>query len=135
MNKKLDNKLVANEIKQTSIEKGSASAPLEASPGSRQKRPLIAFKDTAIERIKKLDIEFGKSRFKEFKFNVSKGTSLKGLLLRVSRRTGRKDFYLSLWFHGKPTNYTIGTFPNIRCKDVEKICLELAETHQDEKGN
>ena len=134
MNKKLYDKLGTPEIKQTGDREGSASAPLEASPGSRQKRPLIAFKDTAIERIKKLDIEFGKSRFKEFKFNVSKGTSLKGLLLRVSRRTGRKDFTMDIWIHGKKTTHRLGTFPNIRCKDVEKICLELSETHQDEKG-
>ena len=134
MNKKLSDKLATEEINQTSNKEGSASAPLEASPGSRQKRPLIAFKDSAIEKIKKIDIEFGKSRFKEFKFDVSKGTSLKGLFLRISRRTGRRDFMLSVWYLGKPTNYTVGTFPSIRCKDVEKICLELAETHQDEKG-
>ena len=134
MNKKLDNKLAKEQINQTSEKKGSASAPLEASPGSRQKRSIIAFRDSAIERIKKIDIEFGGKSFKEFKFDVPKGTSLKGLLLRVSRRTGRKDFYLSLWISGKPTYYTVGTFPNIRCKDVEKICLELSETHQDEKG-
>ena len=134
MNKKLSDKLATEEINQTSNKEGSASAPLEASPGSRQQRPLIAFKDSAIEKIKKIDIEFGKSRFKEFKFDVSKGTSLKGLFLRISRRTGRRDFMLSVWYLGKPTNYTVGTFPSIRCKDVEKICLELAETHQDEKG-
>ena len=66
MNKKLSDKLATEEINQTSNKEGSASAPLEASPGSRQKRPLIAFKDTAIERIKKLDIEFEKSRFNKW---------------------------------------------------------------------
>ena len=71
---------------------------------------------------------------KEFRFDVSKGTSLKGLLLRFSKTSGRKDFTMDIWIHGKPTHYTIGTFPNIRCKDVEKICMELAETHQDERG-
>jgi|TARA_B100000315_G_scaffold196505_1_gene187619 integrase len=135
MNKKLYNKLGKEEINQTREKNGSASPIGSASPRSGNKRPSLAFRDSAIERIKKIDIAFGSKSYKQFKFDVSKGTSLKGLLLRVSRRTGRKDFYLSLWFHGKPTNYTIGTFPNIRCKDVEKICLELAETHQDEKGN
>ena len=134
MIKKLDNKLAKDPIKQTGNEVGSASASLEASPGSWKKRPVIAFKDSAIERIKKIDIAFGNSGFKEFKFNVSKGTSLKGLLLRLSRRTGRKDFTMDIWIHGKKTHYTIGTFPTIRCKDVERICLELSETHQDEKG-
>ena len=135
MNKKLEYKLATHPIKQTSKQEGSASPSGSASPGSWKKRPLIAFKDNAIERIKKIDIAFGTSRFKEFKFDVSKGTSLKGLLLRLSRRTGRKDFTMDIWIHGKKTHYTIGTFPNIRCKDVEKICMELAETHQDEKGN
>jgi len=95
MNKKLDNKLAKQEINQTSEKKGSATTSLVASPGSRQKRSIVAFRDSAIERIKKIDIAFGGKSFKEFKFDVSKGTSLKGLLLRVSRRTGRKDFYLS----------------------------------------
>ena len=135
MNKKLEDKLATHPIKQTSKQEGSASPSGSASPGPWKKRPLIAFKDNAIERIKKIDIAFGTSRFKEFKFDVSKGTSLKGLLLRLSRRTGRKDFTMDIWIHGKKTHYTIGTFPNIRCKDVEKICMELAETHQDEKGN
>tara|TARA_R100000093_G_scaffold61825_1_gene33000 strand:+ start:462 stop:2207 length:1746 start_codon:yes stop_codon:yes gene_type:complete len=135
MTKKLYDKLVSEEIKQTSIEEGSASPIGSASPRSRQKRPLIAFRDSAIERIKKIDIAFGSSRVKDFKFNVSKGTSLKGLFLRISRRTGRRFFMLSCWYLGQPRIYTVGTFPNIRCKDVEKICLELAETHQDDRGN
>ena len=90
MTKKLYDKLVSEEIKQTSIEEGSASPIGSASPRSRQKRPLLAFRDSAIERIKKIDIAFGSSRVKDFKFNVSKGTSLKGLFLRISRRTGRR---------------------------------------------
>ena len=70
MNKKLSDKLATEEINQTSNKEGSASAPLEASPGSRQKRPLIPFKDSAIEKIKKIDIEVGESRFMELKFDV-----------------------------------------------------------------
>ena len=118
MTEKLDNKLETGEIKQT-----------------RNKRPIIPFRDSAIDRIKKTDTEFGRKRFKEFKFNISKGTSLKGLLLRFSKATERKDFTMSFWFKGEPDYYTIGTFPNIRCKDVEKLCMELAETHQDERGH
>ena len=68
MTEKLDNKLETGEIKQT-----------------RNKRPIIPFRDSAIDRIKKTDTEFGRKRFKEFKFNISKGTSLKGLLLRLDK--------------------------------------------------
>jgi len=134
MNKKLDNKLETKEITQTRNKEGSASPSGSASPRSRQKRSLLAFRDSAIERIKNIDISFGAKRFKEFKFDVAKGTSLKGLLLRVSRDTARKDFTMSIWFQGKPDYYTIGQFPKIKCKEVEKICLNLAEKHQDHRG-
>jgi hypothetical protein len=67
------------------------------------------------------------------KDNLRKDSSLKGLLLRVSK-SGRKDFIIDIWFSGKTNHYTIGQFPNIKCKDVEKICLDLANTHQDERG-
>ena len=77
MTKKLYDKLVSEEIKQTSIEEGSASPIGSASPRSRQKRPLLAFRDSAIERIKKIDIAFGTSRFKEFKFDVSSRKKIK----------------------------------------------------------
>ena len=131
---KLANELATEEITQTGNKKGSASPIGSASPRSRNKRTLLPFRDSAIEKINRLNIEFGASRFKEFRFDVSKGTSLKGLLLRFSKTSGRKDFTMDIWIHGKKTHYTIGTFPNIRCKDVEKICMELAATHQDERG-
>ena len=117
MQEKLDNKLETKEIIQT-----------------RNRRPALPFRDSAIEKITKTNTEFGKKRFKEFKFDVSKGSSLKGLLLRYSKATARKDFTMSFWFQGKPDYYTIGQFPKVRCKDVEKICLELADKHQDHRG-
>ena len=119
---KLANELATEEITQTGNKKGSASPIGSASPRSRNKRTLLPFRDSAIEKINRLNIEFGASRVKEFRFDVSKGTSLKGLLLRFSKTSGRKDFTMDIWIHGKKTHYTIGTFPNIRCKDVEKIC-------------
>ena len=117
---KLDNKLATDEIKQTGNKKS--------------KRELIPFRDSAIEKISKTNINFELKRFKEFKFDVSKGSSLKGLLLRFSRNTERKYFTMGIWIHGKKQHYTIGQFPQIRCKEVERICLDLAETHQDERG-
>ena len=41
---------------------------------------------------------------------------------------------MNICFQGKTHHYTIGHFPLIRCRDVEKICLDLADTHQDERG-
>ena len=115
---KLDNKHATEEIKQT-----------------HNKRELIPFRDSAIDKITKTNTEFGANIYKWFKFDVSKDTSLKGLLLRFAKSTKNKVFIINFWFRGKGHYYSIGQFPNIRCKDVEKICLELSETHQDERGN
>ena len=115
MNKKLGAELEKVEIKQT-----------------RNKRIVIPFRDSTIDKVTNHNTEFGTRRFKEFKFDVSKGSSLKGLLLRFSKKTQRKDFVLSFWFNNKPDYYNVGTYPNIRCKDVERLCLELAQTHQDQ---
>ncbi len=134
MKEKLDNKLETTDIKQTRNKEGSASPSGSASPRSRLKRSLLAFRDSAIDKITRTNTEFGDRKYRLFKFDVSKGTSLKGLLLRFARTTERKDFTMDIWIHGKKTSHTIGTFPSIKCKDVEKICLELAETHQDERG-
>ena len=117
MTEKLDNKHATKDIKQT-----------------RKPREVIPFRDSAIEKINRMNIEFGSKRFKEYKFDVPKGSSLKGLLLRFSKKTESKSIVLGYWFGNRNEYYTIGTYPQIRCKDVEKICLELAETHQDERG-
>ena len=117
MKEKLDNTLDTKEIKQT-----------------RNKRETIPFRDSAISKLSRTNTEFGSKRFKEYKFDVPKGSSLKGLLLRFSKKTESKSIVLGYWFWNRNEYYTIGTYPQIRCKDVEKICLELAETHQDERG-
>ena len=85
MNKKLDTKLDNNEIKQTRNKEGSASPSGSASPGSRSKRSTIPFRDSAIDKITKSRTEFVNRRFKEFRFDIPKGSSLKGLQLRFQR--------------------------------------------------
>ena len=117
MTDKLDNKLVSDDINQTCI-----------------KKKIIPFRDSAIDKLQKQNIEFGSTRQLLFKFDVPKGSSLKGLNMRVSRSTGKRDFVLSIWFNKRNQYYTIGSYPNIRCKDVERLCLELAATHQDHRG-
>ena len=117
MKEKLDNTLDTAEIKQT-----------------RSQREKISFRDSQIDKIKKLDTDFENRKFKAFKFDVPKGSSLKGLQLRFYKKTEIKNFVLSFWFNKRNEYYIIGPYPKIRCKDVEKICLELAETHQDERG-
>ena len=75
MEEKLDNEHATDPIKQT-----------------RNKREIMSFRDSAIEKISIKNLNFGSKRFRQFKFNVSKGSSLKGLLLRVSK-SGRKENY------------------------------------------
>jgi hypothetical protein len=117
MKEKLDVKLDTDQITQT-----------------RSKRPTIPFRDSAVDKITKTNTEFGNRQVKEFKFDVPKGSSLKGLQLRFYRNTGVKNFVLSIWINQRNEYYIVGAYPNIRCKDVEKICLGLADTHQDERG-
>ena len=115
--KKLDIKLDNNEIKQT-----------------RSPRSTIPFRDSSVDRITRTNTEFGNRKFKEFKFDTPKGSSLKGLQLRFSRITETKKFIMSFWFNKRNDYYIIGAYPNLRCKDVEKLCIELSQTHQDHRG-
>jgi integrase len=117
MNKKLDTQLDNTEIKQT-----------------RNKREVIPFRDSAITKITRTNTNFQNKAFKEFKFDVPKGSSLKGLMLRYSFKTESKKFLLGFWFNKRNEYFILGTYPNINCKEVEKLCLELAETHQDQRG-
>ena len=117
MNKKLDIKLELNKINQT-----------------RTKRPIIPFKDNAISKITRSHTNFGTKKYISFNFDVSKGSSLKGLMLKFYKQTEKKSFVLSFWFNKRNDYYIVGSYPNINCKDVEKLCLELATTHQDERG-
>ena len=97
MKDKLPKELVKEEIKQTSKQEGSASPSGSASPRSRKKRALLPFRDTSIEKLIKTNIEFEGKRFKWFKFDVPKGSSLKGLQLRFYRNTEiKKDVRDSL---------------------------------------
>jgi len=101
---------------------------------TRSQRTAIPFRDSAIDKITKTNTNFEVKKFNTYKFEVPKGSSLKGLQLRYYRKTGIKNFVLSLWFNKKNDYYIMGAYPNIRCKEVEKICLGLAETHQNDRG-
>ena len=115
--KKLDTKLELNDIKQT-----------------RTKRKTIPFRDSAIDKITRLNTDFGPKKYMPYNFDVSKGSSLKGLMLKFYKQTEKKSFVLSFWFNNRNEYYIVGSYPNIRCKDVEKLCMEIAETHQDQRG-
>ena len=63
MTEKLDTKLDQVEITQT-----------------RSKRPSISFRDSAIDKLTKTNTTFDNKMFNTYKFDVPKGSSLKGLL-------------------------------------------------------
>lgn len=65
---------------------------------TRNKWEVITFRDSAIEEISIMNLNFGPKSSKEFKFDVSKNSSLKVLLLRLSRRVGSKNFTTDTWF-------------------------------------
>jgi integrase len=117
---KLDTKLELNEIKQTRT--------------GRTPRPVISFRDSAIDKISRATTAFGPKKYIGYNFDVSKGSSLKGLMLKFYKQSQKKSFVLSFWFNNRNDYYILGSYPNIRCKDVERICLDLAETHQDNRG-
>jgi len=117
MKEKLDTELELKEIKQT-----------------RTKRITLPFRDSAIEKITRTNQIFGTKNYLAYNFDVSKGSSLKGLMMKFYKQTQKKSFVLSFWFNNRNEYYILGSFPNIRCKDVERLCLELAETHQDDRG-
>ena len=73
---KINDKHTTEEIKQT-----------------RNKRVLIPFKDSLIKKISIKNLDF---ELKEFKLDISKGSSLKGQLLRISRKTRKKDFTINI---------------------------------------
>lgn len=82
MKEKLDTKLEQVEIKQT-----------------RTKRPTIPFRDSAIDKLKKTNTTFGNRKLNIYKFDIPKGSSLKGLVLRFSRATNQKAIVLNFWFN------------------------------------
>ena len=73
---------------------------------TRNKVDPIRFRDDAINKIKKSQIDFNFKTYKDFPFNVSKDTHQKGLFLRVYKGSNKdtftkKVFYIRFWFNGK----------------------------------
>ena len=84
MTEKLDDKLELNEIKQTRT--------------GRTPRPVIPFRDSAIDKIRRATTAFGPKKYIGYNFDVSKGSSLKGLMLKFYKQSQKKSFVLSFWF-------------------------------------
>ncbi len=95
MTEKLETELEQVEIKQT------------------RKIDPIRFRDDAINKIRKEKYNFGKKRYLDIPFDVSKDSHQKGLKLRVYKGSGRKKqqrkfSMFRFWFNGKADKYKLG---------------------------
>jgi hypothetical protein len=70
----------------------------------------IDFTNSAIEKLKVDDLDFGKATSVVIPFNVSKGSHLKGLVLTISKATKRKQFTLRFWYSGKYQKLNLGDY-------------------------
>ena len=99
----------------------------------KQTRP-IRFKDDAINKIKKQNIDFGKRSYVFFPFIVSKDSHQKGLKLRVYKgslgdKTTKKVFYIQYWFNGRAQKYRLGDYS--QRFGVRECDEELIKIHRD----
>jgi len=77
-----------------------------------------------------------KDRFKKRPLDVPRDSHLKGLRLRHSRSTRKKDFILGFWFNGKQHEHTLGTF-NVKKFDTKKVndkLYKIVKEHTNDKG-
>ena len=102
----------------------------------------IEFTNTAIDKLKIDDLDFGNKRYIEIPFVVSKGSHLKGLYLRVSITTKSKEFFLRYWLKGLNHKHSLGTYKPYRnpndlgftCIQVNKKQYDLWNEHTNDKG-
>ena len=104
----------------------------------KQTRP-IRFKDEAINKIKKQNIDFGKRSYVFIPFIVSKDSHLKGLKLRVYKGAlGEKEtvrvFYLLFWFNNKSCRYSLGHYSQtFGVKECDEAVRQIYLSHTDPK--
>jgi len=106
---------------------------------TRNKVDLIRFRDDAINKIKKSNLDFGKKTYKDFPFNVSKDTHQKGLFLRVYKGSNKdtftkKVFYIRFWFNSKSDLHSCGMYSqSFGIKECDDYLIHLHRTHTDPK--
>ena len=65
----------------------------------------IDFTNSALEKLKTDDLDFGKQKFLTILFKVPRGSHLKGMALLLSKATKTKSFVLRFWYEGHTQNY------------------------------
>ena len=102
----------------------------------------IDFTNSAIEKLKVDDLDFGNRRFLVISFNVQRGSHLKGLALTIVKATKIKKFTLRFYLNGKTLEHNLGTYKPYRnsndlgftCVQVNKKQYDIYADHTNDKG-
>ena len=102
----------------------------------------IDFTNSAIEKLKIDNLDFGNKKFLIIPFNVPRGSHLKGLLLSISKSTKVKKFTLRYWLGGRSHEYNLGAYRPYKnsndlgftCVQVNKKQYDIYNDHTNDKG-
>ena len=109
--------------------------PKELSKKPVTKEDKLSFSNSAIDSWIP-SFEDSKKRYIRKPFDVSFGSHLKGLCLRLSKSTRKKDFILEFWFNGKQYEMPLGTYNKTEfdTKKVNDKLYKIYKEHTDDKG-
>jgi len=102
----------------------------------------IDFTNSAIEKLKLDNLDFGNQRFLVIPFNVPKGSHLKGMALTVVKATKIKKYTLRFWLNKRTNEYNLGAYRPYRnsndlgftCIQVNKKQYDIFNEHTNDKG-
>ena len=102
----------------------------------------IDFTNSAIEKLKIDDLDFGNGRYVDIPFDVPKGSHLKGLLLTISEAKKTKAFRLRFWINKKKHELNLGVYRPYKnsndlgftCVQVNKKQYDIYNDHTNDKG-
>ena len=102
----------------------------------------IEFTNSAIDKLKVDNLDFGNSRYKDIPFDVPKGSHLKGLILTISKAKKTKVFRLRFWIGNKKELLNLGAYKPYKnsndlgftCVQVNKKQYEIYNEHTNDKG-
>ena len=102
----------------------------------------IEFTNSAIEKLKIDNLDFGNKKFLIIPFNVPRGSHLKGLSLTVVKATKIKKFTLRFWLGGRSHEHNLGTYKPYRnsndlgftCVQANKKQYDIYNEHTNDKG-
>ena len=102
----------------------------------------IEFTNSAIEKLKIDNLDFGNKKFLTIPFNVPRGSHLKGMALFISKTTKTKKFMLRFWLSGRTKEYILGAYRPYKnsndlgftCVQVNKKQYDIYNDHTNDKG-